>query len=386
MKLKYIYIIMLVLFLIGFSPNNSSAIGLNNTSNPMSSLSEFNTNSHNVYANNSTVRKVESSSKQRIKNRQNSKDITDVILKKRKPSCADYVKTYTSSVKDLKSNQEFKGNLSVSVSGDKCIFTTNAIPNYDFNSSQFVTDVSAQNLTLEVTTNPQQASKNTELSLATDNAIFLNGVKLDLLSAGCYGVGDGKIGCSDMEQPWRFDPMSSLNDFQTDSHNAHTQPSGIYHYHGSPVALFDSENAIVSPVIGFAADGFPIFGSYFDDNGTVRKAKSSYQLKEGERQEIKCENPGGIYDDNGTVRKAKSSYQLKEGERQEIKCKNPGGIYDGSYRDDYEYVAELGDLDECNGMTINGVYGYFVTDSYPWVMGCFKGTPDSSFNKQKSNN
>ncbi|WP_287279308.1 MULTISPECIES: YHYH protein [unclassified Okeania] len=68
---------------------------------------------------------------------------------------------------------------------------------------------------------------------------------------------------------------------------------------------------------------------------------------------------------NGTVRKAKSSYQLKEGDRQEIKDINPGGIYDGTYREDYEYVAELGDLDECNGMTINGVYGYFVTDSYP---------------------
>ncbi|GGA32756.1 hypothetical protein CYANOKiyG1_49610 [Okeania sp. KiyG1] len=53
---------------------------------------------------------------------------------------------------------------------------------------------SEQNLTLEVTTDPQQASKKTELSLTTDNAIFLNGVKLDLLSAGCYGVGDGKIG------------------------------------------------------------------------------------------------------------------------------------------------------------------------------------------------
>ncbi|NES72396.1 MAG: YHYH protein [Okeania sp. SIO2D1] len=196
--------------------------------------------------------------------------------------------------------------------------------------------------------------KKTELSLATDNAIFLNGVKLDLLAAGCYGVGNGKIGCHDMEQPWRFDPMSSLSDFKTDSHNAHAQPDGTYHYHGSPVALFDSENAIVSPVIGFAADGFPIFGSYFDDNGTVRKAKSSYKLKEGDRQEVK-----GI---------------------------NPGGIYDGTYRDDYEYVAELGDLDECNGMTINGVYGYFVTDSYPWVMGCFKGTPDSSFNKQKPKN
>ncbi len=30
-------------------------------------------------------------------------------------------------------------------------------------------------------------------------------------------------------------------------------------------------------------------------------------------------------------------------------------------------------------MTIDGQYGYYVTDTYPWVIGCFKGTPDASF-------
>jgi len=32
-------------------------------------------------------------------------------------------------------------------------------------------------------------------------------------------------------------------------------------------------------------------------------------------------------------------------------------------------------------MTVNGVYGYFITDGYPYILSCFKGTPDSSFNK-----
>lgn len=311
--MKYIYTIMIVLLLLGLSDNNDSEVIANETSDAV--------------------------------------DITDVILKKRTANCADYVNNYKSSVQDVNRQLSFQGNFSVSVSGDKCIFTSNAIPNHNFNDgeSTFVTNVSEQNVKYEVNTNPQKASKNTELSLTTDNAIFLNGVKLDLLSAGCYGVGDGKIGCSDITQPWRFDPMSSLSNFNIDSHNAHTQGDGTYHYHGSPVALFDSNNAVVSPVIGFAADGFPIFGSYFDDNGTIRKAKSSYQLKKGRRRAIK-----GI---------------------------NPGGRYDGRYRNDYRYVAGSGDLDECNGMTINGVYGYFVTESYPWVIGCFKGTPDSSFNK-----
>jgi hypothetical protein len=152
-----------------------------------------------------------------------------------------------------------------------------------------------------------------------------------------------------MSQPWRFDPLFAANGFRVDSHNAHVQPNGSYHYHGTPNAMFDEDTAVESPVVGFAADGFPIFGSWFDDNGTVRKALSSYRLKAGARQTI-------------------AGYAT------------PSGDYDGTFRDDYEYIEGLGDLDECNGMQISGVYGYFVIDAYPYIMGCLKGQMDPSFN------
>ena len=182
--------------------------------------------------------------------------------------------------------------------------------------------------------------------------MFLNGVKLDLVAAGCYGVEDGLFGCFDMSIPYRYDPMGAgSSQFGADSHNAHTQPDGLYHYHGNPVALFEQENpTAASPVIGFAADGFPIFGSYIDDNGTIRAATTSYQLKSGTR-------PDG---DDG-----------------------PGGAYDGTFIDDWEFVEGLGDLDQCNGMYQDGVYGYVVTETYPHVMGCFTGTPDASFTKPR---
>jgi hypothetical protein len=105
---------------------------------------------------------------------------------------------------------------------------------------------------------------------------MLKGVKIDLLAAGCFGVGDGNIGCHDIDQPWRYDPMSPLVGFGTDIHNAHTQPDGTYHYHGNPQALFDRRGSIASPVIGFAADGFPIFGSFIDEASTVREVNSSW--------------------------------------------------------------------------------------------------------------
>ena len=195
---------------------------------------------------------------------------------------------------------------------------------------------------------PVAAASPTALSLNYDNGVLLNGVKVDLLAAGCFGVGDGRIGCNDDSQPWRFDPMFAANGFRVDQHNAHSQPDGSYHYHGDPLALFDRSGTVVSPVIGFAADGFPIFGSYIRDGSSVRAAVSSYQLKVGNRPS-----------DNG----------------------QPGGVYDGSYRDDYEFVAGSGDLDQCNGMTVNGSYGYYVTAGFPYVMACFTGTVDESFRK-----
>lgn len=278
-------------------------------------------------------------------------DITGRIFTRRSANCEDYVESYTSNVLDVNRSIVFNGDLTISVSNGKCVFQTNAIPNHDFNDGvqAFPNHVSAQDDRYEITTSPSFANSATALSLRTDNAILLNGVKVDLLAAGCFGIGNGKIGCGDIEQPWRYDPMFRDNGFNVDTHNAHSQSDGTYHYHGTPNAFYhEHNNGSPSPVIGFAADGFPIFGPYFDDNGTVRKALSSFTLRSGQR-------PSG------------------DGE--------PGGIYDGAFRDDYEYVSGSGDLDECNGMTVDGVYGYYITDNFPYILSCFKGVTDPSFNK-----
>ena len=102
-------------------------------------------------------------------------------------------------------------------------------------------------------------------------------------------------------------------------------------------------------MIGFAADGFPIFGSYIADGDTIRLATTSYQLRSGTRE-------GG-----------------------------PGGEYDGTFVDDWEYVAGSGDLDECNGRTgvtpdyPDGTYYYVITESFPSIPRCIVGTPSSDF-------
>ncbi len=282
---------------------------------------------------------------------ENSTDITGAILTNQATHCADYVSSSRSSVMDVINSSVFEGSLRIENDGALCTFSSNAIPNHDFNdgASAFPNDVSEQVNVYTIPASPELAATPTALSLTRDNAILLNGVKVDILAAACFGVGDEKTGCNDINQPWRFDPAFAANGFRVDTHNAHTQANGDYHYHGLPNALFLSDNSAVSPVVGFAADGFPIYGSSIQDNNGVRKVLSSYRLRSGSR-------PSG------------------QGQ--------PGGSYDGTYRDDFEYVSGLGDLDECNGMSVNGSYRYHMTEAFPHVISCFSGTPDDSFLKR----
>ena len=284
-------------------------------------------------------------------------DITDKIFSAQDTQCTAYVGVYISSIKDTSTNKNYTGRVEISDNGETCTFSSNSIPNHDVNDKgEFVNAIAEVDESFEIPINPNVASSPTSLTLQYDNAVFLNGAKLDLLPAACYGVGDQplgeeKIGCFEDDQPWRYDPMFIGNDFGTDSHNAHTQPDGAYHYHGDPMAMYDPSGEVASGVIGFAADGFPIFGPYIDNEGTIKKVQSGYILKTGAR--VNQSGEGAF----------------------------PGGNYDGTFIDDYEWRSGEGDLDECNGMERNGQYGYYVTHTFPWVMRCFMGTPHNSFKK-----
>ena len=129
--------------------------------------------------------------------------------------------------------------------------------------------------------------------------------------------------------------------------NAHVQPTGAYHYHGTPESVVDNQSETDDLVlVGYAADGHPMYVS--QSNAYA----SSYRLKSGTR-------PSG-----------------------------PGGSYDGTFTQDFEYVDGLGDLDDCNGIHLDataeypdGTYAYLITDAFPYISRCLHGEPDESFNK-----
>lgn len=155
---------------------------------------------------------------------------------------------------------------------------------------------------------------------------------------------------------------------------------GNYHHHQNPSAfnldlsvvsnicnLYDAEGLYAidaaqhSPLLGFAYDGFPIYGAYGyaneDGTGGIARMKSSYELADAS---------------NRTGGPSIATWEL------------------GYFREDYVFVAHPGEddyLDEHNGRECNtpeypdGTYAYFCTvdenwnSSYPYVVGpTFYGT------------
>jgi len=144
--------------------------------------------------------------------------------------------------------------------------------------------------------------------------------------------------------------------------HGHSGPGGEYHYHADGNCIhwhpeeeetwlnysMESSRTVTehSPIVGFALDGYPIYGFVgWDADGEVAEMTSSYRLKDGETG------------------------------------------YNGI--DDYEYVAGLGDLDACNGQWgatpdyPEGTYHYHTTwvngeggIGFPYFILCYQGEID----------
>lgn len=235
-----------------------------------------------------------------------------------------------------------------SVSGTTRTIISNGIPEHDvgaFPNRNNPNTIKARNYEFKMTTVPGQAGRIT-LSDRWYWGVAMNGVPFEAQTAEFW---QGERG------GWNYDALGGALPLGLDANNAHVQPTGAYHYHGLPIGLMQALNWKAnkhSPQIGWAADGYPVYALTGDLGDGVKMLVSSYQLKAGER-------PGG--------------------------SNNPAGKYDGTFNQDWEYVANSGDLDECNGTVTystefpNGTYAYFLTKDHPFLSRCWTGTPNRSF-------
>ena len=152
---------------------------------------------------------------------------------------------------------------------------------------------------------------------------------------------------------------------------------GTYHYHALTHPFQDDHeqntppaNGLGSPVIGFAPDGFPIYGHWFiNPAGQLVKAESGYDMLPGSSRTPIASALHGTPPTPWDIANNPQAFS------------SDFGLEMGRYEEDW-YFAGTGNLDECNGaMDIHGDYGYYVTDQYPFAPPCVWGSRDPSFGK-----
>jgi hypothetical protein len=247
----------------------------------------------------------------------------------------------------------------------------------------------AQNKIFRIPLSPVQGT-GTTATTGGNIGVFKNGVALfdyrDGVAwnntTGALCGGPGNPSCSGTTA-WNRDAIPAER-AGFDCAKAHPA-MGNYHHHQNPSAfnldltvlsticaaypadgLYVINSTQHSPLLGFAYDGFPIYGAYAyaNTNGTgiISRMKSSYQL----RTNTTRVNGPAINQVVGTQT-----------------------FFNGYFREDYEYVANTGNatyLDSHNGRICNtpeypvslypnGIYCYFTTvdanhnSAYPYVVG-----------------
>ena len=150
-----------------------------------------------------------------------------------------------------------------------------------------------------------------------------------------------------------------------DGCGGHPAPNQQYHNHQNAACIYAETSAMHSPIVGFAFDGYPVYGPYgfanTDGSGEIRRMRSGYRTR-NITQRTTLPN-GTVLTSINYGPAVSATYPL------------------GYYIEDFEYVAGLGDLDTSNGRFCvtpeypEGTYAYFVTydasgaPAYPYMIG-----------------
>jgi hypothetical protein len=163
---------------------------------------------------------------------------------------------------------------------------------------------------------------------------------------------------------WHGDAWYNEGTTMDVSGGGHSTAAGTYHYHANPIVLYDDPATTHSPIVGYALDGFPIYGPFgysspLDPTSAVTRMVSSYQLRTITTRTILPD--GSVSSPAGP--NVSATFPL------------------GMYVEDYEYVDGLGHLDTLNGRYCVtpeyplGTYAYFLsTDAagspaFPYIIG-----------------
>ncbi len=260
-------------------------------------------------------------------------DTTDTAAAGDSDTAADHLGSY--SLMD----EEFGTMTTVTVDGATRTIESNALPDHE--TGEFPNDgnpntISAQDATYEYPLEPTWVGDATP---AMTPGVAVNGVKFEPGTAETVTCTSG--------ESYRVEALQDVYNLGLDFNNAHVQPTGEYHYHGVSQLLADAyatDDDLVH--VGFAADGYLM---YYSKSGAYA---SGYELSTETRSGTECVGSSAL---------------------QSVAVAVDGTTPDGTYTSDWVHSDDHGDLDECNGVEIDGEYAYMITDEYPYVSRCLNG-------------
>ncbi len=225
--------------------------------------------------------------------------------------------------------------LSVSCAGDRLVVESNGIPHYTF-VPMTPNPLVAQDVVVSLPLHPATAAAESPIPLLGTIGIAVNGIPI-------FGPNEAAMPAN---QAWG-DPIYNAI---VDGCLGHT--AFVYHYHAlvqkclvasglvsTPWSLADPSATTPSPILAYALDGYPIYGRY----ECVDAACSAVVERESSWERI--------------------------------------GDPTTNAWDAYAYVEKGGAhfLDRCNGhVGPLGDYHYHETAAFPYVLGCYHGTPGTS--------
>jgi hypothetical protein len=232
------------------------------------------------------------------------------------------------------------------------------IPGYDIGPWTGNPNIpSNQNFVFKITRNPQPNTGTLTSTSLGHTGVLINGVSIfNALDAFSYN--NANI--------WHQD-AKVVEGLSFDLCLGHPAPNGEYHHHINPTCLYsyDAANPSHSPIIGFAFDGYPIYGAFAyqntDGTGPVVRMQSGWQLRNITTRNTLSD--GTVLSGNQIGPVVSTQYPL------------------GYYVEDYEFISSSGALDEHNGRYCvtpeypNGTYAYFATldegfePAYPYLIG-----------------
>lgn len=267
--------------------------------------------------------------------------------------------TVTVADSDPKGSALLRCEVSLEFTDTHVVVTSTGIPNHDLDSGVSPDKTAEQSKTWRIPLQPRMADEPTWAPDRGAIALAANG-------AAIYGPEEGSGGAAVANQYGYYEEDREIVELGVC--DGHAGPGGEYHYHadancmhwhvengkvGAGYSWDEVDPSVHSKIIGFAFDGFPVYGSYAWEAGTtdVVEILSSYRFK--------TPAEGGQDGYNGM--------------------------------DDFLYEEGAGHLDDCNGRFHatpefpNGTYAYHSTRhsfdgslGFPHFLTCYRGVVETS--------